>query len=292
MATSIKGSVGGHLINEDLQLTQFIDNRANVEDLLQLLEDDASAGHRQVNTSLDLAPSFENDGLAETINKPPTSVLVDCLAALPLYQSENISVPSVAKLLDVLQTALSAPRKTDKELLSLLMVILRLAQNKTPALASEQTSHILPSPSDRVTPLGQGSTLPHRLLKLCSTTAEPVVREVISSIYFELSGSNPQRFVHHVGFGNAAGFLASRGIQVSQAELAEYQEQADDANINPMTGQLYSEEGRVEMPVMTQEEKEREAERLLRANGAVSVENPVAQFQQSGRFKELSDDES
>lgn len=195
--------------------------------------------------------------------QPPTSVLVDCLAALPLHQSETVSVSAVVKLLDVLQTAVSAPRKTDKELLSLLVVILRLAQNKTPAPASELSSHILPSPSDRVTPLGQGSSLPHRLLKLCSATVEPEVREVISSIYFELSDSNPQRFVHHVGFGNAAGFLASRGIQVSQEELTRHQEQANDADINPVTGQLCSEEARVEVPVMTQEEKEREAERLF-----------------------------
>jgi hypothetical protein len=48
---------------------------------------------------------------------------------------------------------------------------------------------------------------------------------------------------------------------------------------------------------MTQEEKEREAERLfvlferLKATGVMDVVNPVEQAYRSGRIQELSDDE-
>ena len=54
-------------------------------------------------------------------------------------------------------------------------------------------------------------------------------------------------------------------------------------------------EERVEMPEMTQEEKEREAERLfvlferLKKTGVVNVRNPVEEAYRSGRIEELSD---
>ena len=62
-----------------------------------------------------------------------------------------------------------------------------------------------------------------------------------------------------------------------------------------MTGQYLDEAERAqrELREMTDEEKEREAERLfvlferMRRLGVVDVENPVRTAQQSGRFEEL-----
>lgn len=63
-----------------------------------------------------------------------------------------------------------------------------------------------------------------------------------------------------------------------------------------MTGQKVTEEherAQRELSLMTEEEKEREAERLfvlferMRRLGVVQVENPVRRAQQEGRFEEL-----
>jgi hypothetical protein len=64
------------------------------------------------------------------------------------------------------------------------------------------------------------------------------------------------------------------------------------ADINPITGQRLEAESIPDIAEMTDEEKEREAERLfvlferMRSLG-VGVENPVRTAQQSGRFEEL-----
>ncbi|KAM5386945.1 hypothetical protein ACJZ2D_000238 [Fusarium nematophilum] len=232
--------------------------------------------------------------------QPPVSVVVSCLASLPIHQSEALPISAVDKLADILRSSIQTPQTpgTERELLPLLMVILHIAQSKSPAARSKLCEYILPSEQDRVSPLGRGTSLPHRLLNLSSTTTEPELREIISTIYFELSDSNPHKFVHNVGFGNAAGFLSSKGMQISPEELNQHQGMAQDASANPITGQLYDNEPQSDAPEMTDEEKEREAERLfvlferLRANGLVSVENPVAKFQDSGRFEELPDDDS
>ena len=68
--------------------------------------------------------------------------------------------------------------------------------------------------------------------------------------------------------------------------------------VNPITGQRLDREEQVEMEPMTQEEKEREAERLfvlferLKATGVMDVQNPVEEAYRSGRIQELPDDES
>jgi hypothetical protein len=67
--------------------------------------------------------------------------------------------------------------------------------------------------------------------------------------------------------------------------------------VNPITGQRLDKEEQVQVEEMTQEEKEREAERLfvlferLKATGVMNVENPVEAAYRSGRIEELADDE-
>ena len=82
---------------------------------------------------------------------------------------------------------------------------------------------------------------------------------MIMTTFFELSERDPSLFVHNVGFGNAAGYLNSKGIEISQKELGS----AVGPAVNPITGQRLDAEPEVELPEMTDEEKEREAERLF-----------------------------
>lgn len=69
--------------------------------------------------------------------------------------------------------------------------------------------------------------------------------------------------------------------------------------INPITGQYVSKEEKLpDLKDMTDEEKEREAERLfvlferLKKTGIIDVENPIAKAMQEsqGRFEEIESD--
>ncbi|KAM0429275.1 hypothetical protein ACHAPT_006489 [Fusarium lateritium] len=232
----------------------------------------------------------------------PASSLISCLVSIPIDQSQEFPVSAVDKLVNLLEEALpkadGSSKAADKELLPLLVVLHRLAQSKPSDARKRLSEHILPSDEDRTAPLGKGDSLPHRLLKLTSTTVEPELREMIVNVFFEISDKDPNKFVHHVGFGHAAGLLSSKGIQFSPEGLAQGQASSAGPDINPITGQQRSAEAVSDLPEMTDEEKEREAERLfvlferLRANGLISVENPVTQYRDSGRFEELPDDAS
>lgn len=76
-------------------------------------------------------------------------------------------------------------------------------------------------------------------------------------------------------------------------DLGEMVTTVDGREINPVTGQRRDMEPEGEEAEMTEEEKEREAERLfvlferLKATGVVDVQNPVAQAAQEGRFEEV-----
>ncbi|KAI8146753.1 guanine nucleotide exchange factor, partial [Fennellomyces sp. T-0311] len=103
------------------------------------------------------------------------------------------------------------------------------------------------------------------------------------------------QFTQEVGYGNAIGFLVNRGIAVEPPQGVE----TDDPNkqINPITGQYVAAEeaSGPSLAEMTDEEKEREAERLfvlferLKKNGIIKAENPVVQAMREGKLQEIDD---
>ena len=139
------------------------------------------------------------------------------------------------------------------------------------------------------------------------------LRILIAALLFELSNKNPQRLVYNVGYGYASGFLVSLGIGVPTDMTGSVAEEVsadeDSFDINLVTGQRRDMEPELHTPEMTDEEKEREAERLfvlferlvilylllkspsnctrLRNTGVVNVENPVAQAVREGRLENL-----
>ncbi|KAK3934255.1 guanine nucleotide exchange factor synembryn-domain-containing protein [Diplogelasinospora grovesii] len=235
--------------------------------------------------------------------EPAASLLINCLASIPFNHHTSAEFPEwpgvVNRLTDIVRSAIPILKKShgdEKEVLPLLMVLLRIAQSQQqPPARARLSEKVLPSSSDRVQPLGQGSSLPHLLLNLSSTSAEPQVREIILALFFELSDKSPNKFVENIGFGNAAGFISSKGLQLSPDQLRAG---AGRENVDPITGQRRDMQPRREEIEMTEEDKEREAERLfvlferLRATGVVNVQNPVAQFHDSGRFEELPEDDA
>ncbi|KAL5611514.1 uncharacterized protein BROUX77_001670 [Berkeleyomyces rouxiae] len=231
--------------------------------------------------------------------QPPITLLINCLFAIPLPKDYTYSKESVSRLIEVLELSLAAyskdHSKIDRELVPLMLTILRLSESSDKNAKKMVSDKIFPSEKDREQALGRGTTLPHKLLNQVSNPIAANFCQTTLNIYFELSERDPQAFVSIVGFGNAAGFLASKGIKMSESELSQSKAGPSYA-INPITGQKLDMEDVSDIIEMTDEEKEREAERLfvlferLRATGVVDIENPVTKAKQEGRFEELPDD--
>ena len=182
-------------------------------------------------------------------------------------------------------------------------LIRRLYELALPQMKEWMRMIMLPKERDRGKPLGVGETMAARLLRLSCSPSLPTLRENISSLLFELSDKDANKFVKNIGYGFAAGFLMNHNIEIpsnaAEASSISTRSTGSDADsgaaINPITGQRLSaeEDGRPEEEVMSQDEKEREAERLfvlferLKATGVVDVKNPVQQAMDDGRFEEI-----
>ncbi|KAF2468540.1 uncharacterized protein BDR25DRAFT_265275 [Lindgomyces ingoldianus] len=158
---------------------------------------------------------------------------------------------------------------------------------------------LLPTDEERSRPLGKSDTLSARLLRLSTSAMTPSLRGSISAMMFELSGKDATKFVHNVGYGFASGFLLSNNIQMPENAMEAHATGSSSEKgilVNPITGQRLDMEDSAEEAPMSEEEKEREAERLfvlferLKATGVVDVKNPVEEAIQSGRIEELPDD--
>lgn len=251
--------------------------------------------------------------------QPPITYLLNALLNLDLKSAEKktpmgresrtsplfpYSNPEsvVDRLVCILDEAIrkQSERDLDQAAAPLCTLIRRIYELATPQMKSWMRWLLLPNTKDRDKPLGQGETLSARLLRLSCSPNLPTLRENISGLLFELSDKDASKFVKNIGYGFASGFLMSHNIEIpSNAMEASSISSGEDAeagaDVNPVTGQRYSAEDR-EAPrgeEMTEEEKEREAERLfvlferLKATGVVDVRNPVEQAVDEGRFEEL-----
>jgi hypothetical protein len=124
---------------------------------------------------------------------------------------------------------------------------------------------LLPTDEERSRPLGKSDTLSSRLLQLSTSAMTPSLRGSISAMMFELSGKDATKFVQNVGYGFASGFLLSNNIQMPENAMEAHALADPDKTIpvNPITGQRIDMEDHDNSEPMTQEEKEREAERLF-----------------------------
>ncbi len=187
----------------------------------------------------------------------------------------------------------------DQAAAPLCTLIRRLYELAQPQMKEWMRWIMLPREKDRDKPLGQGDTMAARLLRLSCSPGLPTLRENISSLLFELSDKDASKFVQNIGYGFASGFLMSHNIEIpanaAEAGSSITDSDADGGAYNPVTGQRLSAEGSEEAITqeMTQEEKEREAEKLfvlferLKATGVVDVKNPVQQAVDDGRFEEI-----
>jgi hypothetical protein len=215
--------------------------------------------------------------------QPPVNFLVNALLSLDLeakkggkHFATNPLFPkldqncNVDKLINILDQAVAMHKPEDLETLAVpLLTLLR----KIYAFAPEGPRQymewlLLPEDDDRDRPIGQSNTLSSRLLRLSSSPVAPKLREGISTLMFELSGSDANAYVRNVGYGFAAGFLLSHNLPVPESAKDAYSTGSSKTReqgmpVNPITGQRLDAEPADTGPKMTREEKEREAERLF-----------------------------
>jgi hypothetical protein len=123
----------------------------------------------------------------------------------------------------------------------------------------------LPTEEERKDVLGKGHSLPAKLLQNSNNPMAPSLRNLIQHVLFELSDKDASKFVENVGYGFASGFLFQNNIPIPASVAEAHGADAAKAQkpVNPITGQFVDAEKPVDEPEMTEEEKEREAERLF-----------------------------
>ncbi|KAL8808329.1 MAG: hypothetical protein Q9182_000149 [Xanthomendoza sp. 2 TL-2023] len=259
--------------------------------------------------------------LATPVLQPPVTYLVNALLNLsveyddkPLKDSDsNPYFPksdqycNIDRFISILDNAVRTYAEEQLETLATpLVTLLRKVFEFAPSnVRPHMQSALLPSNSERSQPLGQSNTLASRLLRLSTSPVAPSLRESVSSLLFELSDKDATSFVRNVGYGFASGFLMTHDLPVpasategwstgsTSEDLGEKLASVDGKEINPVTGQIKEMEPEAPEEEMTEEEKEREAERLyvlferLKATGVVNVKNPVEQAIDEGRFEEV-----
>lgn len=256
--------------------------------------------------------------------QPPINYLINALINLDLSNhhafpksNPNTNLSTLTTILHHSLTTL-LPTQLETLLTPLLTILHKLHASAPPPQKQHLASLLLPTESDRDLPLGKSNTLPSKLLNLTTSATSPNLREAISTLLFELSDRDANTFVRNVGYGFAAGFLLSHDIPVPEfvGGLASQRSTAgengdvsrgmgkveEDELVNPVTGQKLSKEEEDDAAAavhrgseMSEEEKEREAERLfvlferLRATGVVGVGDPVREAVESGRFEMMGD---
>lgn len=227
-------------------------------------------------TKRDIDPSKPLEG--------PFSPLVNALvnlkldgpeAKIALYPEGEAQQPTsvVERLIHILD--LSMAHYVDNELeqtVTPLISVLRVVHDSAPeGVRQFIRGKLLPAPEDRQKALGKGETLPARLLRNSTNALAPQLRDTISHFLFELSDRDAHTFVDNVGYGFASGFLFQNNIPVPKNAAGGEDAGAGGAGssssssrpVNPITGQFVDLETGPDLPEMTDEEKEREAERLF-----------------------------
>ena len=217
--------------------------------------------------------------------------------APPLFPAAN-PAHNTQRLIDILDKGVRSQEDVEKletNATPVISVLRRINAIAPPTVKQSMKEKLLPSNEDRSQPLGKSDTLSSRLLRLTTSPAAPKLKEQISYLLFELSDNDALTFTRNVGYGYAAGFLITHNIPAPDSlnTLGNEVTTIDGQEINPITGQRRDMEPDDGGPEMTDEEKEREAEKLfvlferLKATGVVNVVNPVEQATRDGRFEEI-----
>lgn len=216
---------------------------------------------------------------------PPIAQLINTLINLPLEDSGNIGIifpkanphSHVENFIELLDISINRYKDEELEqLVSPLLTLIRKLYEISPLEVHRfMQERLLPTEKDRELPLGRGESVSARLIQLSTSPTAPQVRESISALLFELSDKDASTFVQNVGYGFASGFLFQHNVPIPENAFEAWSTENNKGGaknrpsqdsgkaINPITGQLLDAETKIDVPEMSREEKEREAERLF-----------------------------
>ncbi|KAG6041806.1 hypothetical protein E4U41_001550 [Claviceps citrina] len=239
----------------------------------------------------------------------PFSPLVNSLLNLDLQADQsrlslypdNDPYQVTSRIVDLVDRGIRAYSGNDLETVVTPVVSLlsKLYENAPQDVRQKMREVLLPTAEDRQAVLGRGDSLASKLLSNSTNPTAPALRDAISHLLFDLSDKDASTFVENVGYGFASGFLFQNNVPVPtslSSILSKGEASRTQKLVNPITGQFLDKEKFADAPEMTEEEKEREAERLfvlferLKKTGVINMQNPVEKAVQEGRFEELPDD--
>jgi hypothetical protein len=275
-------------------------------------------------TSLASAPSVPERllELAERVTKPWEVPEVDPLDA----EGSGREDPYEKQRGEKRRLAVPADEIVEESLPVLFLVVRRLATG-IPEFRELVKKEILPDDLDRSPnslPLEQRPNLLGRMIRLLVSTRYPHTKGAIGELFWTLADSNASNLSALIGYGNAAGFLFTKGISSpndsgSSASVSTSAAPPSSSSpskpsppapsINPITGRSSASDPTHDT-TMTPEEAEREAERLfvlfdrMEKNPAVSlglpsssqtpdggVVHPVRGAVESGKYAEIEERE-
>ncbi|KAG8757672.1 hypothetical protein FRC14_001734 [Serendipita sp. 396] len=174
----------------------------------------------------------------------------------------------------------------DEALPPLVVLMARMAEDAE--AKTEMRKWILPDDLDRSGSLEERPDTLGRCIRLMTSVYFPRLKDAIGEWLYVLCDSDGALLSAQIGYGNAAGYLFNKGILSAPPPPASGSAGASlPDNINPITGAI----NRVSEdtgPEMTEEEKEREAERLFvlfdRLEKTGMAQNPVRKAIQEGKL--------
>ncbi|XP_072242641.1 chaperone Ric-8A [Leuresthes tenuis] len=158
-------------------------------------------------------------------------------------------------------------------------------------------SKVLPPLRDVINRPEVGNALRNKIVRLM-TDIDTDVKNCAAEFLFVLCKESVSRFIKYTGYGNAAGLLAARGLLRGGRDSGIYSEDEDSeteeyreakAHINPVTG-VVEEEQPNPMEGMTEEQKEREAMKLVNMFDKLSRTNVIQPMQlgMDGKMREMT----
>jgi hypothetical protein len=180
----------------------------------------------------------------------------------------------------------------DEVLTPLVVLLARLGADL--GARTEMRKWLLPDDLDRKDPLESRADVLGRCMRLMSSVYFPRLKDAIGEWIYVLAGEDGITLSALIGYGNAAGFLFNKGIlsappppPSTSASTSANGSISIPENINPITGRL-NQDDEDDGPEMTEEEKEREAERLFvlfdRLEKSGMAQNPVRKAIQEGKL--------
>ncbi|KIM46002.1 hypothetical protein M413DRAFT_441068 [Hebeloma cylindrosporum] len=225
---------------------------------------------------------------------PPTSTSFDVL-----QRSLDLLESSFSRYLpgsidpddpDVRQRCKAESNETLDDMLSPLVVLISRICIADEGSRARVRQIIAPEDLDRSTPLESRADLLGRCLRLLACVYHPRLKDAVGELLFAVADSDASTLSMLFGYGNVAGFLFHKGVfSAPQTSSSSSTGLSTSDQINPITGTVV--QPKIDLPDMSDEEKEREMEKLfvlfdrLEKTGAINPEqNPMRKAIQKGQM--------